>query len=79
MVRLYLGDLTVAQFNALPMPDSKNPADEQCEKSFYLAEFERLRGHRDQALALLRATVATNVKYFIEYRSAAYELDHIAR
>jgi lipoprotein NlpI len=77
LVRLYLGDLTVEKFNALPMPDSRHPADEQCEKSFYLAEFAQIHGHRDQALALLRATVATNVKYFIEYQAAAYELGHM--
>jgi len=79
LVRLYLGELTVEQFDALPMPASAYPPDELCEKAFYLAELARIHGHRTQATALLRAAVATDVKYFIEYQAAAYELDHPSR
>jgi lipoprotein NlpI len=78
VIRLYLGDLTVEQFTAVAVAEPGTSSDEHCEKAFYLAEYERLRGHRDQALAQLRAATETPVKFLMEYQAATFELGHMA-
>ncbi len=78
VIRFYLGDLTIEQFKAVAVAEPSASSDERCEKEFYLAEYERLHGHRDQAQAALRAAVASPVKFLMEYQAAAFELGHMA-
>ncbi len=83
IIEIVLGD---RRPEALPLPsaptswpDSVRKAAGQCEMSFYLAEAGLARGERDHAAALLRASVDSGIREFIEYRAATVELQRIAK
>jgi len=84
LVRVFLGDAQPDQVQpAATLPAGWTPADRQagaaCETAFFLGEFYRLQGKKDQAIASFRAALATHVGEFVEYRAAASELARLAR
>jgi lipoprotein NlpI len=81
IVRVFLGELKPEQVAppALPAdwPAAVRKAAAQCELSFYVAELRLLRHEPAKAAALFRATVATGIKEYVEYRAAAFELGRL--
>jgi lipoprotein NlpI len=75
VVALYLGAATPdAIMRAAAHPDPARQRDLRCEASFYIGEWQILRGARDAAAQLLREAENTCSRRFVEHEGAVAEL-----
>ena len=84
LVRVFLGDAKAEQVQpATGLPPGWSAPDRQagaaCEMAFYMGEYYRLHGQKDQAIASFRAALATHVPEFVEYHAAESELARLGR
>ena len=75
VVGLYLGSMTPeAVQKAAVHQDATRHRDQRCEASFYIAQWQLLRGNRDAASTLLRDAVSGCPSAFMEHEGAVAEL-----
>jgi lipoprotein NlpI len=83
IVRALLGDANPEQVEPPPQPETWSEAirraGAQCELSYYLGEVKLLQHQDGKAAALFRAAIATDIKEYVEYNAAAYELQRLGR
>lgn len=83
ILRVLLGDAKAEQVEPpqqpATWPEAIRKAGAQCELSYYLGEVKLLQHQDAKAAALFRAAIATDVKEYVEYRAAAYELQRLGR
>jgi lipoprotein NlpI len=83
ILRVLLGDAKPEQVEPPQRPETWpaeiRKAGAQCELSYYLGEVRLLQHQDAKAAALFQATIATDMKEYIEYRAAAYELQRLGR
>ena len=75
LVGLYLGSTTPeAVQKAAVHQDATRHRDQRCEASFYIAQWQILRGNRDAATTLLRDAASICPSVFAEHEAAIAEL-----
>jgi lipoprotein NlpI len=83
IMRALLGDAKPEQVEPPQRPETWSEASRragaQCELSYYLGEVKLLQHEDARAATLFRAAIATDVKEYVEYRAAAYELQRMGR
>jgi lipoprotein NlpI len=83
ILRALLGDAKPEQVEPPQQPETWSEeirrAGAQCELSYYLGEVKLLQHQDAKAAALFRAAIATDMKEYVEYRAASYELRRLGR
>ena len=75
LVRMLLGDETPeATLAAADDPDATKKSEQVCEANFYIAEFQRLQHHDEDALRLYRLALRDCPRDFIEFTAATNAL-----
>ena len=74
IVRLFLGEMTMATTFAAADEDAENRRDQICEANFYGAEFLQLQGQKAEALPLYRLAVSDCRRNFLESYAASWAL-----
>jgi lipoprotein NlpI len=80
IVDLYLGKLkSDAILHAANDPDPQTTRERLCEAYFYLGQQALLRGKREEAARMFKASINTGVTRFVEYRGAQVELRRLTK
>ncbi|WP_051370976.1 hypothetical protein [Mesorhizobium loti] len=75
LVRMLLGEQTPEAVLALAdNPDATKKSEQVCEANFYIAEFQRMQHHDEEALRLYRLALSGCPHDFIEYTAATNAL-----
>ena len=53
--------------------------EQSCEAFFYVGQYHLLNGNEDDAVAMFRQAVETEIRQFVEYEAAALELTKLGR
>ena len=78
VLKVIRGDMSADQISLPKHPEDWQTERDLCEQDFYLAEFALANGDKSKAIELLRDTVDTDVKEYVEYGAAKYELERLS-